>query len=1065
MTGAIENFPPAIGSAIRMSKTRISHPATRADEGASALAGSDPARSRPVPSGRSVPSLIGQSVAGAARPSVVRPCRDGAVPGERGAAPHASASRAVRSSTGAVLPAGASGKETRRRGGMARAIGAGMRFTRAARVLVALAALLWTAGAVASGASSQRQVNPGGGTAADGSDGLRWQLGSNSQFQVYLGGSGQVYNPPSTPTSGSLFNSVYLRVDRGTDATTRLYNNSNYGSDLHANAKLLFTQVSQTAISGSGTTASPWQVTTILRPSEAVDSGITVTIVDRYVSPESWLTRRVTLSGMPTSGASIKFYQHVDTYLQGGDQGPGFARTSAWNTTGRPDIVGVIKGQQFQALWYEPSSGTPHWDRYSSEQFTFPIWQMCRGVNTFNADPCTTGTGNLSNTINPNTGQDHGMAAQWNIPAGASTYTVEYRITFAMNPVDLTKSFAPATISAGGTSTLTFNLSNRSTNPVATVNFTDALPAEIQVASTPNIRTNCPAGGTPGSSLPSGMTVTAAPGGNAIQVAGASVDGAASASSQRVCQVMVDVTSSTVGVHHNTNANIGGLSNIVNLVGDETLTVIAQPNFGTCDARMFLDTTVFGSPNVTTLQTVNTGSNPFAYPAIGAGTVPYDALGYNPQDNYLYGITYTSGGVGNHLVRIGSDGSTVDLGLLTLSTGGTMPAYNFAGGAFSPTGEYYISTRNNNTLYRVNLTTRVATPVVTHQVFSTIIDFAFVGSDLYAPIGQLLGLARVNVGNGSVTTIGITTAVGGTPSAWATPNGMFLTLSGTGQLRQWDLATGTSIIVGTGPATSDADGASCPTATLTLPTDLSVTKTNTPASGPSDLSDDLYVTGQARTYTIVVTAAGNQFGVTNATVSDPVPAGIDAGTVSWTCTSTSGGAVCGAASGTGALNDTGLDLPAGAVATYQVTMTVPAGFTGDLTNTVTVTPPATMNDVNLANNTAQDVDQQQMADMAVVKSANPGTATPGTVVEYTVVVTNHGPHPMTGAVLADAPDAGLDCTQPGTPATCSATAGSTCPSSPIALASLQGTGVTLPLVAANGSLTFTYSCTVTATGF
>lgn len=85
---------------------------------------------------------------------------------------------------------------------------------------------------------------------------------------------------------------------------------------------------------------------------------------------------------------------------------------------------------------------------------------------------------------------------------------------------------------------------------------------------------------------------------------------------------------------------------------------------------------------------------------------------------------------------------------------------------------------------------------------------------------------------------------------------------------------------------------------------------------------------------------------------------MNAATVSWTCVSTSGGARCGAASGTGALNDTGLDLPPGAIATYQVTMTVPAGFTGDLTNTVTVTPPSNINDGNAANNTATDVDQQ-----------------------------------------------------------------------------------------------------------
>lgn len=570
----------ANGSFIRMSKTRISHPAAPANKGGAATPGRGTAR-------RPMPSRTGNAGTGAARPVFARTAAPASthahceevVVGERrdDACPHGDGPQPGRSSTGPVRPGSVGGQgETHRMGGMQRSMG--MHRTRVARAMVALAALLWSAGAVASGATSQREVNPGGGAMADGSDGLRWQLGSNSQFQVYLGGSGQVYNPPSTPASGSLFNSVYLRVDRGTDATTRLYNNSNYGlsSGLHANALLPFTQVSQSAISGSGTAASPWQVTTVLRPSDPADDGITVTIVDRYVGPESWLTRRVTLSGMPASGASIKFYQHVDTYLQGGDNGPGFARTSAWNATGIPDVVGVIKGQQFQALWYEPSSGTPHWNRYSSELFTYPVFQMCRGVSTQSANPCTTGTGDLSNTVNPSTTQDHGMAAQWNVPAGASAFTVEYRITFAMNPVDLTKSFAPTTISAGDTSTLTFNLSNRSTNPVDSIGFTDTLPAAVKIAATPNIRTNCPAGGTLGGSLPSGMTVTAAPGSSVIQIAGAGVSGAASAGSQRVCQVTVDVTSSVAGQHHNTNANISGTLNLVNLVGDEVLTVL-QP--------------------------------------------------------------------------------------------------------------------------------------------------------------------------------------------------------------------------------------------------------------------------------------------------------------------------------------------------------------------------------------------------------------------------------------------------------------------------------------------------------
>lgn len=443
---------------------------------------------------------------------------------------------------------------------------------RAGLALTAMLALAWAGGALAAGATSQRDVNPTGGVLADGSDGLRWWLGSNSQFQVNLGGEGQVYNPPSRPNAGQLFNSVFLRVDRGTNGTTRVYHNSNTASGV--TGTLPFTQTSQSGISGSGTAASPWEVTTVLTPSNSADGGITVTIVDSYIRPQMWLTRRVTISGMPASGADIKFYQNIDTYLQGGDNGPGFTRTSAWNTTGTPDIVGVIKGEQFQALWYEPSSGTPHWDRYFSGNYLFPGRQICRGVDTPGGG-CLTGTGNLSNQINTDPATDNGMAVQWDIPAGASTFTVEYRVTFAMGAVDLTKEFEPEVINAGDVSTLIFDLNNRTVNAVASINLTDTMPAEVQVAPDPNIRSSCPAGGPLTGSLPPGMTVTATPGSNVIQITGASVDGAPSGG-ELLCQIAVDVTSEVVGEHHNTNDSISGTNNLVNLVGDEVLTVV-QP--------------------------------------------------------------------------------------------------------------------------------------------------------------------------------------------------------------------------------------------------------------------------------------------------------------------------------------------------------------------------------------------------------------------------------------------------------------------------------------------------------
>ena len=94
-----------------------------------------------------------------------------------------------------------------------------------------LSVLLVSSGsALAGGANSERILNTSGGLQTDASDGLKWWIGSNSQFQVNLGGEGQVYNDLGTPMTGSMFNSVYLRVvEAGTPPRIMLYENNDAG--------------------------------------------------------------------------------------------------------------------------------------------------------------------------------------------------------------------------------------------------------------------------------------------------------------------------------------------------------------------------------------------------------------------------------------------------------------------------------------------------------------------------------------------------------------------------------------------------------------------------------------------------------------------------------------------------------------------------------------------------------------------------------------------------------------------------------------------------------------------
>jgi uncharacterized repeat protein (TIGR01451 family) len=488
----------------------------------------------------------------------------------------------------------------------------------------------------------------------------------------------------------------------------------------------------------------------------------------------------------------------------------------------------------------------------------------------------------------------------------------------------------------------------------------------------------------------------------------------------------------------------------------------AQPNFGTCDARMFLATTANNALN-TQLNLVDRASNPINYLPIGSPAVPaYDAIGFNPLDSYLYGIDY-SGFAGNELFRIGSNGSVVNLGPMTLSTGGSFPSVNVAGGAFSPTGEYYISSRITNTLYRVNLVTRVATPVLTSAELGIIIDFAFVGNYIYAPF-NITQLVRIDPVAGSLTVVGAAgSSGGGAPSVWSSANDGLFSLGG-GALYQWNIATGSRILLGGGPITNDADGASCPTAPNSFNADLSVTKTNTPAQGPNDLLDDTYTPGETRTYSIVVSNSG-PFGAHGVMVSDPLPAGITS--ASWTCSGTAGG-IC-AASGSGAINDTAVGLPVGASVTYLLALTVPQDYTGDLSNTVTVTPGSATTDTNLSNNQATDVDQVALtANLSITKTSTTSPVTSGGNITYSIVAVNNGPSAAPNAIVSENWTAlpGLDCstTTGGGTATCAAsgTAGTQCPAT-VTPEGLQS-GLLIPAFPNGGIVTFTLTCRVTATG-
>ncbi len=107
-------------------------------------------------------------------------------------------------------------------------------------------------------------------------------------------------------------------------------------------------------------------------------------------------------------------------------------------------------------------------------------------------------------------------------------------------PPTITKSFGVATIAMGGTTTLTFNLSNPNGSTSLTgVGFTDPLPVGLLIAAPNGLSGSC-----------GGGTITAAAGSASAGLAGATLAGGAS------CNFVVNVTATASGTQNNTTGAV-----------------------------------------------------------------------------------------------------------------------------------------------------------------------------------------------------------------------------------------------------------------------------------------------------------------------------------------------------------------------------------------------------------------------------------------------------------------------------------------------------------------------------
>jgi uncharacterized repeat protein (TIGR01451 family) len=220
-----------------------------------------------------------------------------------------------------------------------------------------------------------------------------------------------------------------------------------------------FTPVSQTAVTGLGTSVSPFQVITVV---DAGATGIQVTQTDSYVVGQESYLSDISVSNTSGGSKSVLVYHAADCYLGSSDSGYGYANagTKTVACTKNANNTPADRIEQFSPItpadhFYEAS--------YSS------VWAAL-GTHT-----------NLPDTCDCSTLEDNGIAINWDrtILSGDSV-TFSQLTTFSplgSQPIVVSKTADAGTSAAGGANGYTITITNPNAAAVTVNTIQDTLPA------------------------------------------------------------------------------------------------------------------------------------------------------------------------------------------------------------------------------------------------------------------------------------------------------------------------------------------------------------------------------------------------------------------------------------------------------------------------------------------------------------------------------------------------------------------------------------------------------------
>ena len=595
-----------------------------------------------------------------------------------------------------------------------------------------------------------------------------------------------------------------------------------------------------------------------------------------------------------------------------------------------------------------------------------------------------------------------------------------------INKPTIAKSFTPAIIGAGGTSTFTLTISNSSASALTGFAFTDSFPAGLVVAATPALTNSC-----------NGTISGGAAGNNNIGLSGGSVAAAGS------CTITVAVTAAAAGSFANTASGVS--SNESGSAGPASNTATLTTLNAITVAKAFSPSSI-GTGNASLLTITLSNGNATA------------VTGTAFTDTYPAGVTNTAAPAGattcaGGTVIAASNGGSVSLAGATIPANG---ACTVTVNVTSATAGNYVNSIPAGGVTTTNGGSNAAAATANLAVLNQpTIAKAFAPSAVGAGGRSLLSITLSNSNGTAITgadftdtypagltnsaTPGAATTCGGTVTANA--NGSAVVLSGGTIPANGFCTVSVNVTASTagsyantipaGALTTANAGANTAAANATLTTlnGLTVAK----AFGPTSIG----VNGTS-VLTITLTN-GNSTAVTGAAFTDVYPSGlVNTTTPAGTTTCTSGTVTAANGGASAALS--GGTVPASGSCTVTVNVTsATAGSYNNSTGPVTTT--------NAGTATAGTATLTVLAPPAISKVFSPTSISTGAVSTLTFTLTNSNATALTGTAFSDVYPAGLvNASTPNVNNTCG---GSTTGGTPGAN-SVGLTGGTIP---ANGSCT------------